>query len=150
MTRTSFPAVATLLPHRPPMLLLAEVLAFCDGRIRCAATITRACPLVVEGRLPCECLLEYMAQAVGCMAALERDASTPSEWGLITSVRELVLKQPELRVSAADTPTIVIEAKRSAGSGRMGSFAAEVAYQGHAIASAELFVLAGGRETWPL
>ena len=65
-------AIADLLPHAPPMVLLDGVLGWDRGQINTTLTIRSGIPFFVESRgVPAHVGLEYMAQACGAYAGLE-------------------------------------------------------------------------------
>lgn len=65
-----FPPLDELLPHRPPMRLLDEVLGWDGTSARCAATIGATHPFLRAGGVPAVVLLEVMAQTAGVAGAL--------------------------------------------------------------------------------
>jgi predicted hotdog family 3-hydroxylacyl-ACP dehydratase len=65
-------AVADLLPHTPPMVLLDEVLGWEQGQISTTLTIRPGIPFFMDDTgVPSYVGLEYMAQACGAYAGLE-------------------------------------------------------------------------------
>lgn len=83
------------IPHRGSMCLLDEVLSWDAVRIRCRATSHRLAdnPLRAHGRLGAACGVEYAAQAMAIHGAIMAHmAGTQARAGLLTSVRNLVLR----------------------------------------------------------
>ena len=81
------------------MCLLDEVLSWDTARIRCRATSHRSedNPLRAHGRLGAACGVEYAAQAMAVHGAIMAQASgVPARAGLLTSVRNLVLRVTRL------------------------------------------------------
>ncbi|HVR08797.1 MAG TPA: hypothetical protein VMW75_12180 [Thermoanaerobaculia bacterium] len=69
---TGLPPVAGLLPHAPPALLLAAVLAAGAGGIVCEGVIPAAHPLAEGGEAPGFLAIELAAQAAAAFQALVR------------------------------------------------------------------------------
>jgi len=103
------------IPHRGRMCLLDEVLSWDTVRIRCRATSHRLSdnPLRAHGRLGAACGVEYAAQAMAVHGAIMAHvAGTPPRAGLLTSVRNLVLRVS--RLDDLDTD-LIASAERLAG-----------------------------------
>lgn len=95
----SFPPVLELVPQRPPMLLLDEVVAWDGATLRCAATVGADWLLLVDDSLPASALLEVMAQTVAALHGLQgRERGEPVRVGLLLGCRALVLHVPRLPV----------------------------------------------------
>ena len=63
-------SVTELLPHRPPMLLLDEVLGFDAEQVQASHTITATAPFLEAEGVPGHIGIEYMAQACGAWAGI--------------------------------------------------------------------------------
>lgn len=103
------------IPHRGRMCLLEEVLSWDSVRIRCRATSHRLTdnPLRAHGRLGAACGVEYAAQAMAVHGAIMAHvAGTQAPAGLLTSVRNLVLRVGRLDDLDAD---LIASAERLAG-----------------------------------
>jgi predicted hotdog family 3-hydroxylacyl-ACP dehydratase len=103
------------IPHQGRMCLLDEVLSWDAARIRCRATSHRAPdnPLRAHGRLGAACGVEYAAQAMAIHGAIMAQAAgTRARAGLLTSVRNLVLRVTRLDDLATD---LIASAARLAG-----------------------------------
>lgn len=103
------------IPHQGRMCLLEEVLSWDEVRIRCRATSHRLAdnPLRAHGRLGAACGVEYAAQAMAVHGAIMAHlAGTPPRAGLLTSVRNLVLRVS--RIDDVDTD-LIASAERLAG-----------------------------------
>lgn len=61
---TRYPPIAELIPHSGAMVLLDRLVEWSPGFARCALTIRRTMPFVVEGTVESVVTIEYMAQAV--------------------------------------------------------------------------------------
>lgn len=86
-----YPALRSILPHRPPMILIDE-LVHCDAReVVCAVTVRDGAPFVVDGRVPALVSIEYFAQTVAAYYGyLSRDAHDFT-MGMLLGTRELEL-----------------------------------------------------------
>jgi predicted hotdog family 3-hydroxylacyl-ACP dehydratase len=87
---SSLPLV-DLLPHRAPMLLLDQVIAYDPHRTTCRATIREdALFLGPDGLVPAWAGLEYMAQCIAVHAGLRaRAAGRPPPMGLLIGSRRV-------------------------------------------------------------
>lgn len=92
-----YPPLHSILPHRPPMLLIDE-LTHCDEHtVTCTVTVREGTPFVSHGRVPAMISLEYFAQSVAALFAyLHRDQ--PGGQGKLLGTRELELAVDYLRV----------------------------------------------------
>lgn len=132
----SYPPVAELVPQRPPMLLLAEVLAADARAITCAAEVQGDDLLVREGRAPAAAAIEYMAQAIAAHAGLRaRAAGRQVARGVVVACRDLVLRVEHLDVG--DRLEITAEL---AFEGPLADYRARVTRGGHEIAAAHIHV----------
>lgn len=88
-------AIAELLPHQPPMILLDRVID-CDGEsLEAELALTADSPFCVGGRVGAWVGLEYMAQAVGALAGAQaRLAGKEPRVGLLLGTREYQAQVP--------------------------------------------------------
>lgn len=69
-----YPPLHTFLPHRPPMLLIDELVHCDEHTVTCTLTVRAGTPFVHQGRVPAMISLEYFAQSVAALYAyLHRD-----------------------------------------------------------------------------
>jgi predicted hotdog family 3-hydroxylacyl-ACP dehydratase len=114
-TRLDREWIESHIPHRGRMCLLDEVLSWDAVRIRCRATSHRLAdnPLRAHGRLGAACGVEYAAQAMAVHGAIMAHvAGTQARAGLLTSVRNLVLRVSRLDDFDSD---LIASAERLAG-----------------------------------
>ncbi|MDC0722709.1 ApeP family dehydratase [Nannocystis bainbridge] len=134
---TAFPPVAELVPQRPPMLLLDEVVAADDDGITCAAVVHPGNLFLVDGRVHASALLEYMAQAIAAFAGLGARASgQPPAVGLIAACRNFELHAEHLAVG---DPLQIVATRVFAGA--MAEYRAAVTRRGQPLAEAILSVV---------
>lgn len=133
----SFPPIEQLLPHRPPMLLIDEVVAFDGESVECAVEIRESSTFFEPGGVPAWVALEYCAQTVAAYAGLKahRTGGQP-RIGLLVAARELTLQTAVFRAGER----LRIRAHREFGEERVGRFACEVWCDGRAVAKASLSV----------
>jgi predicted hotdog family 3-hydroxylacyl-ACP dehydratase len=125
---TTFPPIAQLVPHKPPMLLLDRVVAYSGDVVTCEVEIRPDSPFVreglgVPGGVPGIVGLEYMAQCIAVYAGLSAHAK--GEGARIG----FLLGSRDVRVDADVFPIgdrLAVEARRSWGENDLGSFACEV------------------------
>jgi predicted hotdog family 3-hydroxylacyl-ACP dehydratase len=97
----ALPAPIDLLPHRPPMLLIDEVVAWKDRKITCRARIGPDHPFLEGDRVSSMLAIELFAQSAGALVGLagrERADADISGGGALLGTREIVLEQPWLAI----------------------------------------------------
>ena len=101
----AYPALRDLLPHRPPMILIDELVR-CEGQeVVCRVTIRDGAPFVEAGRVPALVSLEYFAQTVAAHFAWQnRQRAGGFTVGMLLGTRELTLETDYFHVG--DTLTI--------------------------------------------
>lgn len=137
---TALPPVASLVPHRPPMVLLDEVRAWDGATARCRLTVRPDAPFAVEGRVPAAVALEYMAQCAAVHGGLgARDRGEPARGGYLLGARSL-----SLAVDHFDAGDVLdVEARREDGDGTLEHYEAAVHRAGARVAWASLSVYRG-------
>ena len=119
----SYPPIADLVPHRPPMLLLDRVLSYDGERVVCEVVLQSRSPFAVDGEVPALVGLEYMAQAIAAGAGLSaRGRGRPGRVGFLLGCRELTIAVDAFQVG----DRLTIEARRTWGETDIGSFACKV------------------------
>ncbi len=127
-----------ILPHRPPMILLDEVLSREGERIVCALTLRDGSPFVNEGRLQAVVTLEYMAQCAAAFAGLlARERGEGVRKGFLVAVREMDLARDWIAVGAR----LVVDAERVWGDATLGHFKCSVRERCDVFARAALSVV---------
>jgi predicted hotdog family 3-hydroxylacyl-ACP dehydratase len=100
MQRIDLPA-ESLLPHRPPMLLIDRALEANDDTITASAVVHADTIFVENGRLPAHALLEYMAQTMGLWACWQaKQAGLPPPVGFLLGTRSLKLAVDSVAVGS--------------------------------------------------
>lgn len=119
----TFPPVSELVPQRPPMLLLDEVVAWDGATLRCAATVGADWLLLADDSLPAAALLEVMAQTVAALHGLQgRVRGEPVHVGLLLGCRALALHVPRLQIGER----VLASARQSFGMDAVAEFHCQV------------------------
>lgn len=142
------PPLRELLPHRPPMLLLDELVDHSPGHARCRVVLRPDSPFMEDGRVRAVVAIEYMGQAAAACAGLAaRAGGRPPAPGLLLGARELTLAVGHF----APGDALEVEAAFLAADERISSFRCAVRRAGVAVAEAVLTVYlpAGGAEERP-
>ena len=133
----TWPSLHELVPHRPPMLLLDEVVAF-DGESATCALVVRPDALFAEnGRVPAWVALEYCAQCVAAFAGLRaRAGGGEPRVGMLVAARDLTLETDFFAAGDA----LLVDARLVFGELRVGRFECQVRRAGAVVAKASLSV----------
>jgi predicted hotdog family 3-hydroxylacyl-ACP dehydratase len=133
----SFPPITELLPHRPPMLWVDEVLWHQGHEIRCALRIRADHVFVVAGVVEPVVSVEWMAQAVGALVGLhDRSESVRPRPGYLIAIPEAEFAVAEFRVG----DLLTLCARRAWGDETLASFQGHVERDGALVARAQLSV----------
>ncbi|MEP6860671.1 MAG: hypothetical protein ABJE66_08640 [Deltaproteobacteria bacterium] len=119
------------LPHRPPMLLLDEVVELGATRSVCRARIKPDCVFATAGVIHPAALIEFMAQCCATLMAARTGEPRP---GMIVSCREIDFFVDELRVG----DQLELVADRLTGETQLAVFECKVARAGDVIATMQL------------
>lgn len=98
---TPFPSLDSLLPHRPPMLLLRAVRSHTPGETVCEAGFDGAFARICGGEVSAALGLELIAQAAAAHHALAQTAAGGSH---IRAVRGLLLGSRRLNLCTRTLP----------------------------------------------
>ncbi len=82
-----WPDVATLIPHRPPMLLVESIVEVIAGGIVCRGRVPADGPFAAGGNASSVLGIELAAQAAAVSAALDRSDGSGERIGYLTSIR---------------------------------------------------------------
>ena len=136
----AFPAIAEVLPHSAPMILLDEIVAYGGASIRCRAAIRSDSTFVSAGRVRAIVSLEYMAQAVAAFAGMRgRAIGGPLRIGYVIGAREMTLEVDQFGIG----DELLVDAEEAWGDERMSSFRCKVNRDGRCIAKASLSFYVG-------
>jgi predicted hotdog family 3-hydroxylacyl-ACP dehydratase len=135
-----YPALQTILPHRPPMILIDEMIACSEREVACVVTVREGAPFVADGRVPALISIEYFAQTVAAFCGYRgRDDPDGFTLGMLLGTRELELRVDWFHVG----DVLTITGKEQWGSGQLASFACEVLRGDEVLARAAISVLQG-------
>lgn len=133
----SFPALAELLPHEAPMVLLDEVREFDGERAVCRVAIRADSMFVEDGRVRAAVALEYMAQCVGvCTSLRARARGEPQGTGYLVGVRDLRFETAYFEVGEK----LLVEATLTYDGRELGSFTCVATRGNDVVASGTLNV----------
>ncbi len=144
----SFLPIEKLLPHRPPMLWIDEVVSRGDDSVCCKLTIRDDHVFVEHGRVEPLIALEWMAQAVAVLVGLrDRDQDQTPRPGYLIAIPQGSLDVEDFRVG----DELRIDVRRVWGDDALASFECAVTRAGEPCASAQLSVYRSSRaaETAP-
>lgn len=135
------PALASLVPHRPPMLLLDALVASDDVSATCAVVVREGAMFVRGGRVGATVFIEYMAQCAAAFMGLRATSrAEPVRVGYLLGAREVTLHVDGAAVGDA----LTVRAELTFDDGAMAAFAGEVRdASGALLAAAELQVWSG-------
>jgi len=132
-----FPPVAELLPHRPPLLWVDEVIAPQGDDVHCRLTLRDEHVFARDGVVEPVVSVEWMAQTVGALVGLyDRDKSLAPRPGDLIAIPEAQFFVAEFAVG----DVLDLHARRAWGDSTLASFEAQVVRAGVLVARAQLSV----------
>jgi predicted hotdog family 3-hydroxylacyl-ACP dehydratase len=138
MNTVSYPALADLVPHAPPMVLLDSLDSVDAESAVCLARVRAGGPFVVARAMPAMVGIELVAQAVAAhvgFACVSR--GEPVRAGYLIGVREARMHVPSFFVD----DELRVEVRRTFGSESLASYAGPVSRAGHVAAEVTVSVL---------
>jgi predicted hotdog family 3-hydroxylacyl-ACP dehydratase len=137
---TPLPRVIDVVPHRPPLLALEDLLDWTPGHLVGRMHVRAGQPFERDGRVNGVCTLEYMAQAVAaCVGCEATRLGEDVRVGLIVACRSLRIERPFLPVGAA----LILRADRLRGSDNASLFRTEARCDGRPVAQAIMTLVHG-------
>jgi len=134
------PRLADVVPHRPPMLLLDEVVAWDGTRVECRVVLRDDSPFVDAGRVASTLAIEYIAQCIAVFVGLEaHQRGEPIRLGYLVGAREVWLPADGFRVG----DVLTVHAMPIWSGETIGSFQCEVDRVGDVVARGALNVYRG-------
>lgn len=134
--KVEWPSVASVVPQKPPMVLLDEIVDHDDVWTRCRVRIRPGIPCAEsDGSVPIAVTLEYMAQCAAVRSGLRRRArgNGPPREGFLIGTRRLVFHWPRL----ANGEVLDVRVRELWDDGELSSFQCEVAREGSGELAAE-------------
>jgi predicted hotdog family 3-hydroxylacyl-ACP dehydratase len=133
-----YPALHTILPHRPPMILIDELLEYSEHEVVCGVTVREGAPFVAGGRVPALISIEYFAQAVAAFFGY-RARNSPEQFamGMLLGARELDLRADYFTVG----DVLRIAGTLTWSSGELAQFSCELLRGEEVLARAAINVL---------
>ena len=91
---STYPSIDTLIPHKPPMMLIAEVVGEVEeGLVAIARPDSKAWYATDDGSMPAWIGIELMAQSISAWAGLQAyKAGKPPKKGFLVGTREYTSK----------------------------------------------------------
>ena len=133
----SLPALAKLVPHTPPMLLLDQVLSYEPPTVTCGLHLKEGALFVRNGQVSSAVGLEYMAQAIAAYVGMERRlAGLPPLHGYLVGARAFQVNVPHINVGNE----LQVSATLTWNDSHSGAFACRIERGAELVASAHLTV----------
>lgn len=138
--------VADYLPHRPPMLLIDDIVDVTADRAICRTTIRPDCVFAIEGQVHPSAMIEFVAQACAIWAGVtSAREGKPPRLGFIVSCREAAFSVNSFHVG----DELTIAATKILGEDQLASFDGTVTRGDQVCVTIQLSVvdaeLAGGQ-----
>ena len=130
------------LPHRPPMLMLTELVQQQGDDIHCRCVISADNPMLEDGRFPAAAGIELLAQAAGLLLGRQagdgsgNKSGQPPRPGAIVQIKRFTAQPLTLPVGSE----LQIHAHFEAGSTDAAMFSGEVLLGAEPIFSATLMI----------
>jgi predicted hotdog family 3-hydroxylacyl-ACP dehydratase len=121
-----FPAIAELIPHTGPMILLDRVIAFDDNSLS-AELVVRSGLFGDDKTVPAWVGIEYMAQTIGAYAGMKaRLAGEPIRLGFLLGTRRYNGNVAEFKVDTA----LTVRVDKIMQDDRLGAFECRILGEG--------------------
>jgi len=118
-----FAPVGDYVPHRPPMLMIDEIVEVAVLRSICRATLRPQCPFAIDGRVHPSALIELAAQAVAVsVGVIARREGRAVRRGFVIGSRDCTFAVDSLAVG----DVLELRCTREVGETLLGSFACDV------------------------
>jgi predicted hotdog family 3-hydroxylacyl-ACP dehydratase len=126
-----FPAIAELIPHTGPMILLDRVIAFDDNSLS-AELVVRSGLFGDDKTVPAWVGIEYMAQTIGAYAGMKaRLAGEPIRLGFLLGTRRYSGNAAEFKVGTA----LAVRVVKIMQDDRLGAFECRILGEGIEISA---------------
>lgn len=137
---SAYPALREILPHRPPMILIDELVHCSEREVVCSVTVRDGAPFVVDGRVPAMISLEYFAQTVAALYGYHaRLTAAGFTMGMLLGTRELDLEADYFEVGQ----TLTVSGHEVWSAGQLAQFRCELRAGEQTLARAAISVLHG-------
>jgi predicted hotdog family 3-hydroxylacyl-ACP dehydratase len=134
----TFAPVASYLPHRPPMLLIDDIVDWSEERAVCRATIHPDCVFAIDGVVHPAAMIEFVAQACAIYVGVRSSRSgDPPQIGFIMACRDVQFEVDRFAVG----DELTITATKVFGQKQLAAFTGTVARGGALCATVQLSVV---------
>ena len=140
-----YPPLQDFLPHRPPMLLIDELVHCDEEQVTVTVTVRAGTPFVSDGRVPAMISLEYFAQSVAALYAYLHRAQPGQGEGKLLGTRELELAVDYFHVG----DHLTITGHETWRDEHLAQFRCELHRAGVRLAAASISVSHGGEPPQP-
>jgi predicted hotdog family 3-hydroxylacyl-ACP dehydratase len=138
MTAGAFGPIADYLPHRPPMLLIDEIVEWSEQRAVCRTTIHPDCVFAIDGAVHPAAMIEFVAQVCAIYVGVRSArAGDPPQVGFIMACREVDFGVERFAVG----DELTITATKVFGQKQLAAFTGTVARDGARCATVQLSVI---------
>ncbi len=142
----ALPPITSLIPHRPPMLLVDEVVSHEGLTVVCRTTIREDMPFVKEGEVPMLLALELFAQsAASLVSLLASRGGAPLTSGAILGSRHLSLHAGPRKVG----DVLEVRCEEKMAMGVTAQIECVMTRAGEVVAEGSINVMAGTPEGAP-
>ena len=137
---SGLPPIENLIPHRPPMLLIDEVIEHEGLRVVCRTTIREDMPFVQDGTVPVMLALELFAQSAASLVALIASrGGAPLSGGAILGSRQIDLHGESFSVG----DVLEIHCEERMALGMTAQIQCSLRREGELLAEGSINVMAG-------
>jgi predicted hotdog family 3-hydroxylacyl-ACP dehydratase len=126
------PDLDALLPHRPPMRWLRNIVDESEEGIVCTASIPRACALAATGNVPAVAAVEAAAQGAALWEALHRSRASGKmvpRMGYLVSMRDVEWFEPGIEAETS----FIVSATLTASIGTLTQYAIRATHRGSTL-----------------
>jgi len=138
MTAGALGPVVDYLPHRPPMLLIDDIVEWSEHQAVCRATIHPDCVFAIDGAVHPAAMIEFVAQVCAIYVGVRSARSgAPQQVGFLMACREAAFDVDRFAVG----DELTITATKVFGQKQLAAFTGTVARGGALCATVQLSVI---------
>jgi predicted hotdog family 3-hydroxylacyl-ACP dehydratase len=138
VNETGFGPVADYLPHRPPMLLIDDIVEWSDQHAVCRTTIRPDCVFAIDGVVHPSAMIEFVAQVCAIFVGVRSERSgDPPQIGFLMACREIAFDVDRFAIG----DELTITATKTFGEKTLAAFTGTVVRGGAPCATIQLSVI---------